>query len=250
MELVALIVIVIVLAAFFLVRHIKSPSYKGAAGERAIALHLGQLNPQEYVVLNDIMLPTKTGTTQIDHIIVSIYGIFVLETKTFKGWIMGTEHGEFWTQNIYGKKYQFYNPILQNAGHVHALRQLLNQYEPLEIHPIVAFSGEADIKVHIEEACVVYWGDIIDVIHRHDRQLISFDNVGAICNTIRSSNIAGKERKSIQGASIYQARSQKNDAFESGKCPRCGGSLVIREGRYGRFYGCSNYPNCRFTHPC
>ena len=31
------------------------------------------------------------------------------------------------------------------------------------------------------------------------------------------------------------------------KCPRCGGELVKRNGRYGPFYGCSNYPGCRYT---
>ncbi len=32
-------------------------------------------------------------------------------------------------------------------------------------------------------------------------------------------------------------------------CPECGNPLVIREGRYGRFVGCSNYPQCRYTRP-
>jgi len=32
-------------------------------------------------------------------------------------------------------------------------------------------------------------------------------------------------------------------------CPECGGPLVIRWGRYGKFIGCSNYPKCRYTEP-
>lgn len=84
--------------------------------------------------------------------------------------------------------------------------------------------------MHIEDACIVCWGDIMDVIHRYDRQLMSFDKVEAICNSIRSRNISDKDRETIQGASIYQARSRKNDALDAGKCPRCGGSVVIREG--------------------
>ncbi len=36
-------------------------------------------------------------------------------------------------------------------------------------------------------------------------------------------------------------------AKESYKCPRCGGVLVRRNGKYGEFIGCSNFPKCRFT---
>ncbi len=35
-----------------------------------------------------------------------------------------------------------------------------------------------------------------------------------------------------------------------GKCPKCGGDLVIRQSRNGkRFIGCSNYPECDVTYP-
>ncbi len=30
-------------------------------------------------------------------------------------------------------------------------------------------------------------------------------------------------------------------------CPTCGNPLVYREGRYGRFIGCSTFPKCRYT---
>lgn len=39
----------------------------------------------------------------------------------------------------------------------------------------------------------------------------------------------------------------KEESKAAGKCPRCGGELVKRNGRYGPFYGCSNYPQCRYT---
>ena len=45
----------------------------------------------------------------------------------------------------------------------------------------------------------------------------------------------------------YEIRSQ--EAVEDGRCPKCGGHLVLRNGKHGAFYGCSNYPNCKYTHP-
>lgn len=35
-------------------------------------------------------------------------------------------------------------------------------------------------------------------------------------------------------------------SFAAGTCPYCGGKLVERESRYGMFWGCKNYPHCRF----
>lgn len=70
------------------------PRIKGYLGEAAVASRLGKLPQEHYRVFNDIMLQTKRGTTQIDHIVVSIYGIFVIETKNYKGWITGSEFAE------------------------------------------------------------------------------------------------------------------------------------------------------------
>ena len=70
---------------------------KGAAGERSVARRLATLPKEQYVILNDLLLPTSYGTTQIDHVVVSIYGIFVIETKNYKGIIYGGQDAETWT---------------------------------------------------------------------------------------------------------------------------------------------------------
>lgn len=68
---------------------------KGNAGEKAVSRKLSRLPKEEYKVLNNVMLATSKGTTQIDHIILSIYGIFVIETKNYNGWIYGGEESEY-----------------------------------------------------------------------------------------------------------------------------------------------------------
>ena len=116
------------------------PTIKGWFGEKTIALFLSRLPKSEYTVLGDIMLSTETGTTQIDHIVVSLYGIFIIETKNYKGWIFGNEQSTQWIQNLYGKKHCFMNPIRQNFAHVKAVEARLEQYTGVPIIPIVAFS--------------------------------------------------------------------------------------------------------------
>lgn len=103
--------LIIELSGLFIKYKIK-PKIKGYAGEKLVSSTLSfRLPKEQYRILNNILLKTDRGSTQIDHIIVSVYGIFVIETKNYTGWITGGEYSEKWTQTIYKNKTQFYNPI-------------------------------------------------------------------------------------------------------------------------------------------
>ena len=221
---------------------------KGKIGERRVSSKLSWLPRDKYIVIDDVILPTPRGTSQLDHIVVSIYGIFVIETKYYKGWIYGGEHSEYWTQNVYGEKHQFYNPIFQNEGHVRALRRVLAEYEPLDIIPIVAFANTADIKMDIRESNVLYWHQLRRFIRRYRKERHTWKEVKAICNKIYEVKIAPSRKTEKQHrVDVKATRIKKENAIKAGICPRCGGKLTERQGKYGRFYGCSNYPKCRFT---
>lgn len=66
---------------------LKNPAFKGWSGEKAVSVVLRKLEKHGFRILNDIMLPAGEGTTQIDHVVVSRFGVFVIETKNYKGWI-------------------------------------------------------------------------------------------------------------------------------------------------------------------
>lgn len=91
-------------------------------------------------MLKDLTLPSRGGTTQIDHVVVSRFGIFVIETKNMKGWIYGSADQAQWTQVIYRHKSKFQNPIRQNYKHVKAIQELLD-VEVHNLHSVVAFIG-------------------------------------------------------------------------------------------------------------
>ncbi len=77
-----------------------------------------KLDKTKYHLIKDVTLPTVDGTTQVDHIIVSKFCIFVIETKNMKGWIFGGERQKTWTQSIYKNKNKFQNPLHQNYKHI------------------------------------------------------------------------------------------------------------------------------------
>jgi hypothetical protein len=80
------------------------PKIKGAIGEKSVSFFLARLDPKKYKVLNNLLIKVGSKTVQIDHVVVSNYGIFVIETKNYQGWIYGKEYDEYWTQVIYKRK--------------------------------------------------------------------------------------------------------------------------------------------------
>ena len=84
------------------------------------------LPKESWHLLNNVTLKLENGTTQIDHVLVSRFGVFVIETKHYKGWIFGDEKSREWTQVIWGRKYRFQNPLHQNYRHLKAVQALLD----------------------------------------------------------------------------------------------------------------------------
>lgn len=124
---------------------------KGAKGERIVAGRLNDLNPQFYRSFHDLYLPRPdgSGTTQIDHVVVSRFGIFVIETKYCNGWIFGNGRQKKWTQSIYGRNTQFPNPLHQNHLHVLALQKFLGLPER-SFHSLVFFV-DGDFRTEMPE---------------------------------------------------------------------------------------------------
>ena len=121
---------------------VKSPWFKGMVGEWFLNLCLGLfLDKREYHLLKDVTLPISQGTTQIDHVIVSRFGLFVIETKNMKGWIFGNPAHKSWTQQIYRRRHHFQNPLHQNHLHVMTLKALLGLADQ-QLHSVIYFIGD------------------------------------------------------------------------------------------------------------
>ncbi|GAB3385463.1 hypothetical protein GCM10027514_25910 [Azotobacter armeniacus] len=120
---------------------LKSPWAKGHIGEWLVRLFAHwMLDRPTYDRLHNVTLTTPDGTTQIDHVFVSRYGIFVLETKNMQGWIFGSEHQAQWMQKIYKRSYKFQNPLRQNFKHLKALEAALGT-APEHLHSVITFVG-------------------------------------------------------------------------------------------------------------
>lgn len=166
-------------------------SFKGVLGETVINIAMWlKLEKDVYHRLNNITLPLANGgSTQIDHVIVSMYGIFVIETKNYKGWIFGNEKQRQWTQVIMGRKYKFQNPLRQNYLHIKTLADLL-ELDLNYFHSMIAFIGECELKTRDELSEHVLTSGMASYVKKKQHELLSEDEVKAIVEQIESNRFS------------------------------------------------------------
>lgn len=226
-------------------------AFKGWLGETVLTVAKKiVLDGNVYRDLNNVTIPTSNGTTQIDHIIVSRYGIFVIETKNMEGWIFGDEKQPQWTQSLYGKKFRFQNPLHQNYRHTKALEEFLSL--PADhFHSVVCFVGET-CKLKTEMPENVIRGGPFGFIKAKTTVLMTDDQVTTIVEAIKT----GMRPKNFLGLSTRETKREHLASLQerhssTTTCPKCGGDLVKRTIKKGekagkQFYGCAKYPSCRF----
>ena len=208
-----------------------------------------------YVPMNNVK------TTEIDLLYITKVGIFVLESKNYKGWIFGTDTNKNWTEVLYtrktwtnprgSEKHSFYNPIMQNNTHINWLRRYLNTSVPM--FSLSVFSSDCEFKAldlshSPNNVFVCYRRDVSDIIKQcHDDYptVLSESQIERIYDKLLPLTNVDKAKKEQHKQDVW-------DRKHGLVCPRCGGRLVLRTANRGnnagsQFYGCSNYPKCKFT---
>ena len=223
-----------------------SSKRKGLQGEKTVSRRLHRLPKGAYIVLDDLMLLCGERLTQIDHIVVSVYGIFVIETKNYQGLIRGSDRTEQWVQELHGKRSVFRNPFRQNYAHILVLKELLEQRDTSLFLSVAAFSDKAVLDVETEQE-LVHFSKLRKAIRRYREPVLSWEDVQYFAGTILCANIDSPKARKAHLNQIETEIAYRNAALRSGLCPRCGGKLLLRHGAYGDFYGCSRFPQCRYT---
>ena len=217
---------------------------KGWIGEKKTQFNLWlSLGTKPYRRFHDIIIPSKHGTTQIDHILVSPFGIFIVETKKYKGWFFGSESQPTWTQVIYRSKYSFQNPLRQTHRHKKVLSNYLSISE-FHIHPVISFVGNVQFKTELPSN--VLKSGVGSYIKKFREIIFSDSEIKRISDLL--SNVKSEVRISKD-----EHIKSLHDRFSSDTvCPKCGSNLVVRTVKRGsrkgsEFLGCTSYPRCRFT---
>lgn len=217
-----------------------SARQKGKRGEMRVFSILSQL-PNEYTIMNDLVFRTGKGTTQIDHVVVSKYGVFAIETKNYRGEIYGDDCRQEWTQLIvtevtYAKKWwktytyvtknHFYNPVKQSLGHAFRIKELLAAFPHVKIVPIVAFAGDAILSNVDSRHHVIYDQNLLNVICGYRTIYLTDNDVQKVIGILEKNNIREFVNDRQHVKNIHAAAREVNATINAGVCPKCGGRLL------------------------
>ena len=251
----------------------KSPWFKGMIGEWLLNLSIRLfLDRREYHLLSNVTLPLEQGSTQIDQVLVSRFGVFVIETKNMKGWIFGDPRHKRWTQQLFRRRHGFQNPLHQNYLHLMTLKSLLGLADH-QLHSVIYFIGDCTFKTPMPDN-VINRG-LIRHIKGKTTQVLTPAEVTQVVETIQQGRLVANwqtrrqhvaQLKARHGESSRKPFSTKAVPDEKGAapspvtiqqlgdpsppCPRCGNAMVLRtasrgENRGNSFWGCSGYPTCK-----
>lgn len=148
-----------------------APSRIGELGEHKINIQLDQL-PKDCKSLSDLLLPnpkSRTGYAQIDHVVISPYCLFVIETKNYNGEIKGGRADQQWSVS---NRYKMYNPLKQNYGHIKAIESLLKDVAVIKYISMISFTMRCRFSIDPElrkiqsDELVVYDVELSEFISR------------------------------------------------------------------------------------
>ena len=242
---------------------ISNPEIRGEKGEDKIYTSLRHIKGRKAFLPNCYIPKRYQGTTEIDLIFLHDSGVYVIESKNYSGWIFGDEEQEYWTQCLRGawhtaQKYQFYNPLRQNEQHIYALMDLL-QDDMIPYYSYVVFGNNCELKDirltsgnHHVTYCKYLKRDIIENANEMGKCL-SDEKMDELYATLVNFTGATAKQKEKH---IEEIRTRQYPVVQldgTWTCPLCGGILVKRVARRGsragnEFWGCSNYPKCKFIY--
>ncbi|MCX8519027.1 MAG: nuclease-related domain-containing protein [Methylophilaceae bacterium] len=163
----------------------------------------------DYHLLNHITLKHQGLTTQIDHILVSRFGVFVIETKDYNGWIFANAKQDSWTQVMFRAKFKFQNPIYQNYLHVQAVQELLDFLPASAITSVVVFSGNAEFKTDMPTGVFTLPG-LIGYLKRYTEKVLSLNRVQFCVGRIETARLAITRETDVSHVQALKRRYGEN----------------------------------------
>lgn len=225
---------------------------KGKLGESKVSWISYQADlGDNSVTMRNLYLPwSDGGTAQIDQLIITESGIYVIEVKNYKGWIFGNEKNQYWTQVLYtgyrghSIKNKLYNPLKQNASHIYCLKKHLSGFS-IPYYSIVVFSNDAEFKnvtIISDNAYVIHNASlksIIEGLHSKYKGTISTEDISLIHDILINATSAADKENHVDN--VKNQIREKSERLENGLCPRCGSPLIVRTAKYGPNAGGGNF---------
>jgi len=184
-------------------------------GEALVMKEITQLfSKKQYYLFNNITLKFGKTTTQIDHVLVCKFGVFVIETKHFSGWVYANASSAKWTQVIYKVKNQFQNPLRQNHKHVLAIKNILESIDNKAFYNVVVFTGNGEFKTE-KPFNVFFLDELIGFISSKEKEVLNEDEILKTIGKIERERYFISEQTDIEHVAMLKTRFKEDVGFSS-----------------------------------
>jgi hypothetical protein len=181
------------------------------SGEALLTQTLSKhFNTEDYHLLNHITLKHGDVTTQVDHILVSRFGVFVIETKNYTGWIFANAEHATWTQATFNDKYKFQNPVHQNYRHVLAVQALLDFVPASAIQSVVVFVGDAEFKTDMPSG-VFTLPKLIEYLKSCRKEVLSLNRMQFCVGRLETARLAVSGKTDLEHVQDLRRRHGQKD---------------------------------------
>lgn len=237
---------------------------RGRAGEFRIYECLQSLEGYKRFLFNTYLPKTNGSTTEVDIIMLHESGIYVIESKNYGGKIYGSESSQQWTQILPAGRWRtqkntFFNPIIQNSGHVKWLQKYTGRKNGRDFYSVVIFGNQSNLHVTDsgKDCCVLNCYEAAPVIRKHYEIVgsrLSKEEIDTLYEKLYPLTQVGEDGKLAHIEDVQTQASVhcgEENIVQGRRCPYCSNKLVIRTATKGyragkKFLGCANYPNCNF----
>jgi hypothetical protein len=145
------------------------------------------LPESHYRCFHNFQIRTAIGRAAIDHLVVSPYGVFVVDSMALSGRITGTGKDLDWTRSRFRKREKFRSPLLKLSGEIKVLKPLLGLDES-RFHPVAVFAGSEQFSHRMPEH-VTRLDGLLLYLQSHDKSLLSFEEAERAALTIRKARV-------------------------------------------------------------
>lgn len=207
------------------------------------------------LVLHDVLIDgADQHTSQIDLLIVGNKGIYVVEVKMYSdARVYGDTGKTKWYYYSHGKKYEIYSPLRQNQKHVEYLQRFLKEFGEVPCFSVVTMVCD-DFKVSGERLPNMILCNSLPAMERGMYSIAAekpdvWDEAKKqeIYDYIQNHQHIGKAARAEHKENVITYKNSLKSMEQQKICPYCKTALILRKGKYGEFYGCSNYPKCKYT---
>ena len=230
---------------------------KGSIGEYITKYYLNATT--DTLVLHDILIKgDEDMSSQIDLLIIARTGIYVVEVKRYdNAKIYGNGKRNTWYYYLGGKKYDIYSPLKQNKKHIENLKNFLTDFGNIPYFSVLTIICNDfkvdDINANPDNPDTFICNSLpamskgLKLLSKDKPEVLNDETRQKIFNYIQANQQIGKDARLAHKEKVKEIKKEINDVKKQNLCPYCKVPLVLRKGKYGEFYGCSNYPKCKFT---